>query len=130
MEKLDRLISEFERNFPRLATRINNGYIDKCGLLIVVMDDGEAVAYDDVLKTIRTLPSTTMDEEEFRREFGNRLWRTMADRGITQFELSELTGITQPALSNYIRGRVMPSFYAVDKIAKALGCSTEVFRYF
>jgi transcriptional regulator with XRE-family HTH domain len=54
----------------------------------------------------------------------------MALEGISQCELSERTGITQPSISDYMNGKKLPSFYTVDKIAKALGCSVDAFRYF
>jgi transcriptional regulator with XRE-family HTH domain len=50
-------------------------------------------------------------------------------KGVNQQYLSDATGITAVTLSNYMRGKVTPNFYNVDKIAKALDCSIEEFRY-
>lgn len=95
------------------------------------LDDGRRVLYDDADNSIRRLPanSRTMTERECLVEFGLRLRKIMNDRGISQIELSERTGISKPVLSLYMNGNRNPGFYNVDKIAKALGCSIEDFRY-
>ena len=98
---------------------------------IVYMKDGSRIVYDDLGKTFRNLPSSSerMTEDECRNEFGIRLRHLMYWRGITQTELAERTGISRVVLNRYIMGKSSPSFYAVDKIAKALGCSVDEFRY-
>ena len=44
-------------------------------------------------------------------------------KGITQKDLSERTGISQPRLSNYENNTIMPSMVTLFKIAEAMGCS-------
>lgn len=100
--------------------------------LIVKTKDGNAYSWDNMERTIRRLPrpNEPMTEEQCKREFGIRLRRIMYVKGITQNELSELTGISQPILSGYITGKTAPSFVKVDVIAKALDCSADDFRLF
>lgn len=95
------------------------------------LDDGRRVLYDDSDNSIRRLPvnSRTMTERECLVEFGLRLRKIMNNKGISQIELSEKTGISKPVLSLYMNGNRNPGFYNVDKIAKALGCSVDEFRY-
>ena len=62
-------------------------------------------------------------------EFRQRLRRLMTRQGVSQLELSELTGIPQSTISNYLTGKFLPGFYNMDKIAKALKCSIDEFRY-
>lgn len=99
--------------------------------LIAYLKDGTVFSYNDYLKTLRKLPndSKNMTETECRNEFGIRLKRFMERKGITQLELSNMTGISAPMICKYITGKASPSFYNVDKIAKALNCSIEEFRY-
>ena len=99
--------------------------------LTIKLKSGRTVLYDDLTKSIRTLPkdSNNMTDEEIKIEFGKRLQKMMYIRGITQTELSEQTGITQPMLSGYINGRSMPSFVKVDKLARVLRCSVDDLRY-
>ena len=99
--------------------------------LIIRLNDGSAMLYDDLNKSFRTLPkdSRNMSERECKNEFGNRLRTIMYRKGMTQQELGELSGIPQPVISSYISGKTSPTFYRVDRIAKALGCSIDDLTY-
>lgn len=127
----DRFFNNFKLYFPS-ASKLVTDY-KRTGLfdLTIKLSDGTSVMYDDMEHSIRNLPrdSNAMSERECRREFGLRLRKIMYFKNITQSDLSERTGLSQPMISNYINGRTTPSFYNADKIAKALGCSTEDLRY-
>lgn len=99
--------------------------------LIIKTNDGETTLYDDVNHSIRRLPrdSNDMTEQEVSVEFRQRLRRLMIRRDISQQELSRMTGIPQSTISNYLTGKFLPGFYNMDKIAKALKCSIDEFRY-
>ena len=127
----ERLLRNFKKQFPRFADDAVE-YREKGPFeLVVKLSNGRVISYYDTEQGIRRLPSDDMHltEEECREEFGIRLCRVMYYKGVTQKELSEMTGITQANISNYITGRQTPSFYKVDKIARALDCSTEDLRY-
>lgn len=98
---------------------------------VVELIDGDTILCDGFEKTFRRLPkdSSRMSEKECRREFGHRLYKIMMLKGVSQNELAFRTGISYVSISNYINGKISPSFYNVDKIAKALGCSTDDLRY-
>ncbi len=70
-----------------------------------------------------------LDKESFRRIFGVLLRRALEHSGLTQEELSAKTGIPQPNISDYLYGKHFPSFYQIDKMAKAMNCSVEDLRY-
>ena len=70
-----------------------------------------------------------LDKESFRRIFGVLLRRALERSGLTQEELSQKTGIPQPNISDYLYGKHFPSFYQIDKMAKAMNCSVEDLRY-
>lgn len=55
---------------------------------------------------------------------GKRLKALMFERGITQEVLARRVGITQGAITNYIKGRT-PRGEILDKIADELGCERE-----
>lgn len=99
--------------------------------LVIKTRDGRSVLYDDMEESFRYLPTDSyeLSEEECRREFAMRLRAIMFRKGITQIELSTKTGIPQQSISNYVRGVVAPGLYNLDKIAKALKCSVDDFRY-
>jgi predicted XRE-type DNA-binding protein len=127
----DRITENAKHYFPLIAKHAVEFIPEDRMSMIMKLDTGESFLYDDIDNTIRKLPSDSanMSELEFRREFCFRVRQIMAIKGITQIELSQMTGITQPALSNYLSSKTTPGFYAVDKIAKALKCSTDEFRY-
>ena len=125
------LLTNFKKQFPCFADHAVEYRKKGPFELVVKLDDGHVISYYDMEQGIRRLPSddSRLTEEECREEFGIRLYRLMCDKGVTQPELSEMTGITQSNISNYINGRKTPSFYTVDKIARALDCSIEELRY-
>lgn len=125
------LLENLKTYFPFLANDIQ-GWVknDEWGITVRTRQ-GETFFYDDYEHTIRRLPAYSSDitEEESRMEFGYRLRRLMYKKGMTQTELADLAGIQRTQLNNYINGKTSPSFYIVDRIAKALGCSTDDLRY-
>lgn len=125
------MFDNFQMYFPSLASVAVDHYSVDDFELVVKLNDGSSILYDDIDKSIRNLPrdSRAMSERECKCEFGSRLRKIMAHRGITQAELSEMTGIQQASISRYCSGVKSPSFYNADKIAKALGCSIDEFRY-
>lgn len=127
----DRFFNNFKLYFP-VASKLVTSF-KQTGLfdLTIKLNDGTSVIYDDMEHTIRTLPrdSNMMSEMECRREFGLRLRKIMYLKNISQMELSDRTGISNVTISNYLNFKATPSFYNADKIAKALGCSTEELRY-
>lgn len=125
------IVENFKLQFPFLeadAVRIEILHIDE---MVVELKNGEFILYDDQEKTFRVLPSRGDDitEDIFKTEFGYRLRKIMTRKHVTQEELSKRTGIPRTMLSSYITGRNIPSFYKADMIARALGCSTDEFRY-
>lgn len=53
--------------------------------------------------------------------FAGRLAALLLERGLTQKELAERTGLTPAAVSRYMSGARMPREIVVAKIAKELG---------
>jgi transcriptional regulator with XRE-family HTH domain len=54
---------------------------------------------------------------------GARIRHVRHDRSLTLVQLAELSGLSQPFLSQVETGRARPSFASIDKIARALGTS-------
>lgn len=128
---VEQIFEEMRLYFPTLANRVVQAISVGSDGLYMQMDDGGTIFYDGFDKTIRRLPKSSRDmsELECRQEFAIRLRRIMLQKNISQKELSESCGIAQPQLSGYLLGKHTPSFYTADKIAKALGCSTDELRY-
>ena len=118
--------------FPAIYKDMTN--CKQCGpfALEVKTSNGAFWFYDDVQSTIRRLPQdrNSLTEEECRTEFGKRLVMMLRRKGITQEELSKRSCVSSKTLSLYITGKHTPNFYIADKIAKALECSMDHFRYY
>ena len=99
--------------------------------LIVKLNDGTAYQYSELNNSIRRVPSNgdDMSENDCRREFGYRLAQRLRLKGMTYDDLSKKTGISVNSIYSYINGKKTPSFYKVDKIARALDCPIDYFRY-
>lgn len=124
------LFEDFKLYFPSAAKMAVKCFKGSVGELVVLLNDDTYISYDEFRNSIRNLPKdpNNMTEAQFRREFGRRLTNMMMIKGVCGIELSERTGIPRSMLSNYLTGKNTPSFYKVDKIARALNCSTDEFR--
>jgi transcriptional regulator with XRE-family HTH domain len=75
---------------------------------------------EDMPKKSKPAPATTAAET-----MGQRLARIRKERGVTQVELAERTGLIQVVVSDYERGRLrLPAEMAV-RFAEALGVTTD-----
>lgn len=125
------IIKEFEMHYPHFAREVE-GYYDGMDPfeMIVKLKDGRFISYDICDKFVRFLASDdACDEETCKKEFGIRLRRRMMRMGFTQNTLSEVTGIPQPNISDYVNGKASPNFYNVAKLARVLECSIDDFRW-
>lgn len=127
----ERLIHNFKLMFPSVAEHAIRYVPQNDSELVVHLDDSASILYDDFNKSFRELPkdSNAMTKDECKKEYGKRLTAIMRNKGMSQLALSQITGIPQPSISAYASGKNIPGFYQADKIAKALGCSTDAFRY-
>lgn len=66
-----------------------------------------------------------MVRRAFAKAFSKQLEYLMKERGIWITELSELTGISAPTISAYLRAAYVPTPESTCIIANALNCSTE-----
>lgn len=86
--------------------------------------DGSIDIYDDMNHSLGPKIDTSTDSG-WKKEFARRLRKKIAMKGITQDNLSKLTGIGQPLLSLYTQGKSLPSAQKVSSLAKALNCSVN-----
>lgn len=107
-------------------------YVEKYGSRVIGKTaDGRGLVYDDFDNTIYDLPrDDDLTKEVYLREFGRSLERALRLRGMTQYELSDKTGITKNQISKYVRGKAVPTFYNVELMAKALRITPNDLRYF
>ncbi len=62
------------------------------------------------------------------RAFGDVLAQVMGEKGMTAKELSDASGVSQPHISQIVRGKVVdPSFLRAAAIIHALGMTLDEF---
>ena len=66
-----------------------------------------------------------MTEIEWRKIFKDRLSFMMRRANLTRRELVEKSGVSEPAISNYLSGRKTPGIKTTIALAYALGCTIE-----
>ena len=125
------LLRNFEMIDPSSAARMVGYEMPDKFSLIITLDDGSKILYDDLLDTTRylNLDPDSMSEEEIMMEFRYRLRHAMSIRGFNQIRLSEETGIPVSMISRYLTGDNVPSILKVIQIARALKCSLDELWY-
>lgn len=66
-----------------------------------------------------------MSEMEWINIFGDNLIDIMDEKGYTQEQLANETGLTQSTISKYINKKQMPSIKAIVNLAYAFDCTTD-----
>lgn len=123
LQMIEMYYSDILTNCKKVIIRNNNA--------IIKMKNGETLLYDTLDNSIRPVPtdSNNMNFDECKLEFSIRLKTVMYHQEMTQKKLAAITGIPQSDISRYVSGLSLPNFYYADKIAKALDCSLDNFRY-
>lgn len=129
MDKL--MMQDFIVRFPLEGARLIKYWRYSTYELAVQLDDGSVLIYDFIIKGIRRAPSYAeqLTDDECKKEFGRRLQQLLYSKGMTQEDLAEAVGTSQTIISQYVSGRVNPSFSKVDKICRVLNCSMDELRY-
>ncbi len=127
----DLMMKDLEIYFPSEWRRTVDYWEYRTYELAIRLDDGGLFIYDHMNKTLRRVPKygKRLTEDERKNEFGQRLRRIMYSKGMTQDDLSKATGISQTMISQYISGKVNPSFTKVDMICEVLDCTMDKLRY-
>lgn len=97
--------------------------------ILASLDDGSKIEYDSLNNTIRDVTRlydreliNAMDEETWRKEFGHKLRKAIAEKGITQEKLSDTSGVSRQMLTRYVRGNSTPSGYILSRLSEILDC--------
>lgn len=119
------ILQDFIQWYPHIADRVIDWY--PCGHMRIVLrlDDGEKKTYDFIDHRLNDVPTDMYEDdsdEEWKKRFAERLKRKLFSVGISQWQLSEKTGISEVAISKYLRCKAIPSAYNIDKLARALKC--------
>lgn len=65
--------------------------------------------------------SASAPKDEVKREFARRLQAAMTDRDMNQSDLARKASINRDNISNYVRGKTLPTNVFLKAVANALG---------
>lgn len=99
--------------------------------LFIEFTNGEKYIYDSYTNYFRWIcyDKYTITEEQWKNEFKEKLNNIMTRTGVTQEMLAVRLNCSQPVISRYCSGSVMPGQYMIHKIALALNCNDEDLIY-
>lgn len=125
--KYKAILDDFELYHNDISRHAVDWYPNGRDEIIVILDDGNKVIYNGLRQTIRcikpSLYNENLSDKEWSKLFGLKLKRIIHDKGLTQTELADLSGMSRVAVNSYIRGKKLPTIYNINKIAKALNYS-------
>lgn len=90
--------------------------------VLIIFNDDTMYIYDTFLNMYRIIRYKTpeLTEEEWRFEFGRRLHDILQRKCITETDFAKMLKIQLPALNRYIRGKITPNAYMLNKILTIL----------
>ena len=119
----DEIYTNFKTYYPFLDSEVRSWSPNGINSIIAELLDGTVIEYNDALRSFRTVRKFDGTEESWKREFSSKLIKMMANKGCDQTYLSEISGVSQVSISNYLNKKAIPNCYTVFKLSKALGCS-------
>lgn len=95
--------------------------------VLIIFTDGTIYIYDTFIGMYRIIKYKTskLTEEEWRFEFGRRLHDILQRKFITETDFAQMLGIQQPALNRYIKGKITPNAYLLNKILTILDIKAD-----
>ena len=124
------IIDDFESHYPDLAKDVVDWYPVGQMEIAIKLKDNIGLTYNILNNVVQyhceaNQHEVVMDELLWRNKFAERLIKKMRILTINQQALSEITGISVVTINKYVRGKVTPSGYNIDKIAAAMHCSAS-----
>ena len=120
-----KIFEDFKEECPSLVSKVDHWNAEGANSIRVYFKDGTVNIYNYILKGLMPVHQNDGTEEDWRRDFRDKLVEKMADCDYTQQELAYATGISQTMIGRYLNKQSMPSGYVVAKLAKALHCSPD-----
>ena len=102
--------------------------------LTATLKDGKIIRYDSLTNSMRMVNPhydelIVEDEEYFRLSFSRNLRRLMRDKDLSREKLAERSNVSYYGICNYLNSKTTPTFFVVNKLARALDCDpSELIR--
>ena len=128
----DECFEDFKRRWPRQAVDVVDYRPKSEHAIRITLRDGTKLDYNmranGTLRRVDTyIPDRASDftDEYCRSIFANNLSERMFVKGYGQATLAEQTGLSQAAISKYLKKQSTPTISAIRKIAHVLDCTVE-----
>ena len=125
-----KIFEDFKEECPGLVSKVDRWDAEGANSIRGYFKDGTVNIYNYILKGLRSVRPNDGTEEDWRRDFRDKLVEKMADCDYTQEELAYVSGISQTMIGRYLNKQSIPSGYLVVKLAKALHCSPDELIWF
>lgn len=119
------MFEKFKEYNPILAGRVVEYERAGSNSIKLTLRDGAVLLYHYLMNSYRRLVEYEFTEEGCRTEVSYRLAELMADNGVDQKELAEISGLSEATISNYINRKTTPNLHAARVLARALNCSVN-----
>lgn len=126
------IVREYKLWYPTFYDRTTECFITGYHLLLAILEDGTKVEFCSLDNSLRDVSRSynpdlldTMEDREYRKEFGDRLKTLLRDRSIRHDALAESVGVSRQSMSMYINGKSLPSIRIVRRIARVLNCDVR-----
>lgn len=125
-ENRDKKFELYAKSFGNVVSKFEIDALET----LYVMQNGDKIIYDEI-NDVFTYYRPSMSEglegandilpmNVWIKEFSRKLKRTLLIRHMNQGELAAKIGVGQATISNYIKGRSIPSSYIVRAMEKVL----------
>lgn len=132
LKRYEQIIDSYKKWYPTLYDRTVECLPSGRHSILVMLNDDTKMEFDAFDNTIRNVTRLykhehieAMNELAWREEFGRKLRRAIADRGINQEQLSDMLGISRQMLTRYVRGTATPSGYNLTRLCEILDCDVR-----
>lgn len=129
----DFVYESFANRYRTLVSDVIEWYPSGRREITVVLRNGRRLTYNSSLNTLRVIFGTEHDPEilndendmQYRETFSRRFRRQLAATNLTQEDVAERSGVSQPMLSRYLQCKSEPTLCKIRKLAKVLGCTVS-----
>ncbi len=126
-------LEQFKNEYPYFSDQIVDCYPSGQMEITIKMNDGTKMAYNALSKSVRTIydpysengSRDEVDDEQWLVEFSTRFNDKLMANGMSQRELSMMTGISVISINRYSKGKAVPNARNIVKIARSLKCSVS-----
>jgi len=116
------MYEDFKMIYPLLEKRVVSWIPGGRREILVKLDDGTRIAYDDFRQCVRNVGNLDdISQEAWRYHFSRKLEELMWENGMNQTELAKRLGISSVMVSRYMTRKSSPTVEVLLKLSSVFG---------